>query len=150
MDRSRRGVAAIRRATPADWPLIEVWRATHYLEIAARQTPPPRPVTGQRGLSDACWVVYERRGKPVAAFSFTDDEATRIRTIHDLYGAQGFGVSTLALGKVIEDMSDRDGYEIRCTTDPENLKFVDTLLRRGYEVTAIELKRQPRGHHGSI
>jgi hypothetical protein len=42
-------------------------------------------------------------------------------------------------------MSDRDGYEIRGDTDPENTDYLGHLLRRGYEIVSIEFRRPVRG-----
>ncbi len=138
----------IRIATEADWPSIEAWRAGHFLEMAARQKI-PRPVTGQRGLTDAEWLVLEKNGRPVAATSFTIEDGVCIG--HDLYAASGHVLDGLALGKALEGMCDREGWELRAHTDPENTAYIRVLLKRGFVPVSIEYKRAPKGAaNGSI
>ena len=130
----------IRLAIEADWPLIERWRADHFAEIARRGS--TRAVEGQRGLSDAVWVVVEYDGLPVAATSFLDHGDTRFA--HDLYAAEGHVIDGLRLGKWLEGECDRLGLELRATTDPENVEYIRLLERRGFERTSVELRRRPK------
>lgn len=132
----------IRVATEADWPSIESWRAGHFLEMAARMKI-PRPVTGQRTLTDAEWLVLEKDGRAVAATSFTVEEGVCFG--HDLYAASGHVLDALALGKALEGMCDREGWELRAHTDPENTAYLRVLQERGFVPVSIELKRQPKG-----
>lgn len=132
----------MRYATVDDWPAIESWRAGHFARIS------PRPVTGQRGLEDAIWIVADRGGVATAAASFQIFE--NVLHGYDLYGADGHGLDALALGRLLERIADAEGLELRATTDPENDGYLQILLKRGYEVTSIELKRKPRGQNVSI
>ena len=134
----------IRQAKPSDWPFIESWRAGHFLEMAARMKY-PRPVTGQKKLGEAIWVVMEREGVPTAAASFETDEDARITFFYDLYAASGHVLDALALGKMLEEMCDKNRLEMRISTDPENHKYIRLMEKRGYVPVSLELKRQPRG-----
>ena len=64
----------------------------------------------------------------------------------DIFAAQGkAGLrGGMILARLVEEMSDRDGYEMRGATDPENTDYLEHVLRRGYEITAIEFRRVPR------
>ena len=132
----------IRIATETDWPAIESWRAGHFLEMAARMDV-PRPVTGQRTLLDAEWLVLEKDGRPVAAASFTVEDG--VCAGHDLYAASGHVLDALALGRALEGMCDREGWELRAHTDPENSAYIRILLARGFVPVSIEYKRAPKG-----
>ena len=136
----------IRPATFGDWPDIATWRNRHFEALGVRE------VTGQAGLCDAAWLVYERRGQPVAAIAFRDDAERRVRHVTDLYGAPGHALAGEALGAYVEGMSDFDGYEIVGSTDPGNAKYLELLLTRGYEVTAIHFRRKSKkgAPHGSV
>lgn len=138
---------ALRLATDADWPFIDAWRTTHFLEMAARQDD-PRPITGQKDPHGAVWLVVAVSGRPVACCSYLDFPDAKVRRVFDLYTTPGkTGVSYgLSLGRIMEDVADILGYEIRCNTDPENTGFLRVLKRRGYQVAAIELKRE--ANHG--
>jgi hypothetical protein len=133
----------IRVARESDWPAIEAWRDEHFRAVAEKARW-PRPVTGQRGLTSALWLVVERAGAPVAALSYTEQPHDRRRWVWDLYAAPGHAVAGLALGEFFERCADQDGYEIRAQTDPENEGFIKVLLGRGYECVAVELKRTAR------
>jgi hypothetical protein len=136
----------IRVATEADWPAIESWRAGHFLEMAARMNA-PRPVTGQRTLHDAEWLVLEKDGRAVSATSFTVEDGVCIG--HDLYAASGHVLDALALGRALESMCDREGWELRAHTDPENTAYIRILLKRGFVPVSIEFKRAAKGaNHG--
>jgi len=139
------GRLRIRVAEPEDWPAIEAWRETHFANIAARSAN-PRPITGQVGLHGALWLVAEKEGRPVAAIAYTERPHDRIRFLTDLYAEPGLpgGLAAVALGEYVERMSDDQGYELRANTDPENLGYIEVLLRRGYEIVAVELKRAAR------
>ena len=128
----------IRYATHEDWAAIESWRSAHFARIS------PRPVTGQRRLEDTTWLVVEKDGKPVAATSFDVLPADRLVVAHDLYAAEGHVLDGLKLGRLLEDLADNEGFELRARTDPENVAYFRLLLKRGFEVTSIELIRQPR------
>jgi hypothetical protein len=132
----------IRVATESDWPAIEAWRAGHFLEMAARMKV-PRPVTGQRTLTDAQWLVLEKDGRAVAATSFTVEGDVCVA--HDLYAASGHVLDALALGRALEGMCDREGWELRARTDPENTAYVNILAKRGFVPVAIEFLRSPKG-----
>jgi hypothetical protein len=132
----------IRPAIPSDWPAIESWRAGHFLEMAARMKI-PRPVTNQSTLDDGQWIVLERDGKPVAATSFSIHDGTCFA--QDLFAASGHVIDGLTLGRELEKMCDREGWEMRAQTDPENTTYLRILQKRGFTVSAIELKRQPKG-----
>lgn len=130
----------IRLATESDWPLIRLWRAAHFVEMQRRGC--KRAIEGQRGLSEAVWLVVESDGLPVAATSYLDHGDTRFA--HDLYAAEGHVMDGLRLGKWLERQCDALGLELRATTDPENTEYVRLLQRRGFEMTSIELRRRPR------
>lgn len=136
----------IRIATEADWPAIESWRAGHFLEMAARMKI-PRSVTGQKDLTNAEWIVIERDGRPVAATSFTVEDDVCFG--HDMYAASGHVLDGLALGRALEAMCDREGWELRAHTDPENTAYIRILKGRGFVHVSSEYKRAPRGAHGS-
>ena len=104
---------------------------------------------GQFGFDDAVWLVVDKDGQPVAAASYTDDDVRKWRIVHDLYGAEGHALAALALGEVLERFCDDQGYELRGTTDPENGHYLRVLMRRGYELTAVEYRRVPRARIGS-
>jgi hypothetical protein len=61
-----------------------------------------------------------------------------------LVAAPGHVLAGVMLGRFVEQMSDVQGYEIRGNTDPGNVKYLDLLLRRGYEITAVHFRRRPR------
>ena len=44
----------------------------------------------------------------------------------------------------IERECDRLGLELRATTDPENVEYIQLLERRGFERTSVELRRRPK------
>ena len=129
----------VREARRHEWSAIESWRKLHFSNLATH-----RPITGQKGYDDALWLVVERHGRPVAACSYTDNAQAKQRFVHDLYAAPGHIFAALYLGEILEMLCDKQGYEIRGKTDPENLKFLQVLLQRGYEMTAIEYRRPPR------
>lgn len=129
----------LREAIPEDFPVIESWRAAHFLEMQARQKN-RREVIGQTQLEDACWLVYEHDGVPAAAIGFRDDLG--VRYVTDLFAASGKARLGWRLGALIEQMADDLGLEIRMSTDPENWHFLRILRQRGYEVAAIHLTRR--------
>lgn len=133
--------AMIRALREDEFCLIEEWRSSHFAAIHVKSNM-YRPIVGQRGFSDAFWVCIDRKGKPVAAASFTDEG--RYRWVHDLYGAPGDGLAALALAEAIERMCDSDGVELRGDTDPENVAFIRILLTRGYDLTRVGFRRPPR------
>lgn len=133
----------IRPLRRHEWSTVAAWRAAHFADMASRQEH-LRPVKGQRGFDDAAWMGLEKRGTLVAALSFTQDEQQRIRWCHDLYAAPSNALAGLALGDWFERKADADGYEIRGSTDPENVKYLELLMRRGYEIVAVEFRRVPR------
>lgn len=132
----------IREATEADWPLIEQWRDDHYAEIAFRQAGEPRPVTGQCGFLDAVWMVLEREGQAVAATAFRDDGTVRYGKA--MYAAPGHVHDGMRLAKWLERMCDDQGMELRANTDPENIEYIELLVKRGFEICSVELVRRPR------
>lgn len=143
------GFLTVRVAERTDWPLIEAWRTAHFKEIA-KKSRVIRGVIGQHGFDDAVWIVMDRYGKTVAALSYTDDEQEGIRWIWDLYAEEGHSLAGLALYETIERMCDERGYEVRGRTDPENIKFLKLVVRRGYELVSVEFRRQPRGKYVGV
>lgn len=133
----------IRVATPEDWPFINAWRTTHFIEMAVRRQI-PRAITGQKGIEDAVWIVALVDDRPVAACSYLDFPDALTRRVFDLYTTPGrVGLTYgLELGKLLELSADKLGYELRCNTDPENTGFLRALEKRGYQKVAIELKRE--------
>jgi len=132
----------IRFARYEEWGLIESWRNEHFLNMYRAGS--RRPVLGQKGFRDAIWLVLERRGKAVAALSYTQMDKPAMRFVHDMYAAPGHSVAGLALGEYFERYCDHDGFEMRGSTDPENIAYLRFLLRRGYEITTVHFRRVPR------
>lgn len=130
----------IRAATEADWSLIQQWQADHFAEMQRRGS--TRPIAGQIGLSDAVWVVLERDGAPVAVTAYT--EAQDVRFGKAMFAAPGHVVDGIRLANWLEKMCDDQGYELVAKTDPENVAYMRVLLKRGFEITAVELVRRPR------
>lgn len=130
----------IRPATEADWPLIQQWQADHFAEMQRRGS--TRPIAGQYGLADAVWVVLERNGSPVAVTAYTEAEKTRFGKA--MFAAPGHVVDGIRLANWLEKMCDDQGYELVAKTDPENVAYMRVLLKRGFEITAVELVRRPR------
>lgn len=136
----------IRQARWEDFTLIAAWRAAHFLEMEARGS--RRGVSEQTDFSTACWAVYvDAQDKPLAAMGFIDQPHEKVRRATDLYAAPSragkrAGVVLVAM---LEAMSDEDGYTILGRTDPENIDYLGHVLKRGYELTAIEFRRVPRG-----
>lgn len=136
----------MRQAEERDFPAIESWRAAHFLEMAARGS--KRPVTEQADLSSAAWVVYcDEDDQPLAAMGFRDEPQIKRRWVSDLYAASGrAGLRAgMILGRMVEEMSDSDGYEVHGLTDPENTDYLQHLVGRGYEITSIAFRRVPHG-----
>lgn len=131
----------IRLARFHEWSQIEAWRKFHFAEMAALSDL-PRAVIGQKGFDDALWVVAERNNEMVAAASYLIDDATL--WVYDLFAKPGCALAALALGEVLERIADDNGLTLRGNTDPENRHFVRVLQRRGYELTSIGFKREPR------
>lgn len=132
----------IRQAEWRDFPAIEGWRAAHFLEMEARGN--KRGVVGQTEFSTACWAVYvDADDKPLAAIGFIDYPESKQRRATDLFASAtkaGKRAGVILVG-MLEEMSDRDGYEIRGGTDPENVDYLKHVLARGYEITSIEFRR---------
>jgi len=135
--------ARIRQAESRDMAAVESWRAVHFAEMAARGS--RREVLGQTDFSTAAWVVYtDAQDRAIAAMGFRDEG--KVRWVTDLYAVSGkAGLrGGMILGALVEEMSDRDGYEIRGSTDPENTDYLQHLLRRGYEIVSVEFRRVAR------
>lgn len=126
----------IRPLREDEFPLVEMWRAAHFEELNAG-----RPVTGQKGFKDAFWIAAERRGELVAVASVSDDDANRVRWVHDLYGESGHALGVLFLAEHIERWCDEQDYELRGATDPENRRFLGIIRIRKYQTTAVEYRR---------
>jgi hypothetical protein len=133
----------IRQARTADFPAIAAWRAAHFARMAGRRGH-DEPVIEQASLSTAAWAVYTTdEDEAIAAIGFRDDPERRIRWGTDIFTAPSpAGLRAgLALGRMLEAMSDADGYTIYGETDPQNAEYIDHLTRRGYEITLVQFRR---------
>ena len=145
-----RGHERIRQARWSDFAVIDGWRSAHFAEMRRRQPAGERAreVVGQAEFATAAWAVYtDEQDVPLAAIGFRDEPQARRRLVTDLYSERsrsGLRAGEM-LGRMVEAMSDRDGFEIRGSTDPENTDYLMHLLSRGYEVVAVEFRRRSRG-----
>lgn len=107
------------------------------------RNPLPAGNVNQRSLETAVWLVY---GSPArAAISFLDDHDRRIRFAFDLYreeSARGI-TAALALLDYVENEADAKDYDLRGTTDADNIEYLFHVLDRGYDIYEV-LFRRPR------
>ena len=141
----------VRQARWMDFEVIDTWRALHFAEMGRRRRAAGAQaleVIGQANYSTASWAVYvDEDDFPLAAIGFRDVPEERVRNVTDLYAERskaGLRAGEM-LGRMVEAMSDRDGFEIRGSTDPENTDYLSHLLPRGYEIVAVEFRRRPCG-----
>lgn len=136
----------IRQAKVSDFDAIQVWRDQHFERMLARKAHPAALIR-QATFATAAWAVYVNElDEPIAAVGFRDDPVKKIRWGTDVFTAPtpaGLRAG-LALGRMLEAMSDADGYTIYGETDPENVEYLEHLMRRGYERTLVQFRRTPR------
>lgn len=140
-----RSHARIRQARTEDFAAIEAWRTAHFMKMAKRRGD-DKPIIEQADLSTAAWAVYvDKNDEAIAAVGFRDRPNENIRWGTDIYHAPTLGGlrAGLALGRMLEAMSDADGYTIYGETDPENLEYIEHLQQRGYEICLVQFRRPP-------